>query len=136
MELSNERYWTTDGRPRDLETTFLQDFFSVFKRSGALSTANRAIIGDTSISGTGSSHGNGSSRAKEARKQALSIESRDATQSPNGTGYGRAFTSSPSNEAGKDDKNYDSDPDAFSKNARFRKISFAGPRQSDAISAV
>ena len=134
MELSNERYWTTDGRPRDLETTFLQDFFSVFKRSGALSTANRTILGDTS---PGSSHGNGSSRAKEARKQALSIESREASQSQQGTSYsGRAFTSSPSNDTGKDERNYDSDPDAYSKNTRFRKISFAGPRQSDTISAV
>lgn len=34
-ELSNERYWTTDGRPRHLETTFVQDFFSTFHRSGA-----------------------------------------------------------------------------------------------------
>ncbi|KAI1843809.1 hypothetical protein JX266_010068 [Neoarthrinium moseri] len=45
MELSNERYWTTDGKPRDLETSFLQDFFSLFARSGAGSTANNAILG-------------------------------------------------------------------------------------------
>jgi hypothetical protein len=33
-ELSNERYWTTDGKPRNLETTFVQDLFSMFHRSG------------------------------------------------------------------------------------------------------
>lgn len=47
MELSNERYWTTDGKPRDLETSFLQDFFSLFQRSGAGSTSNSTILGAT-----------------------------------------------------------------------------------------
>ncbi|KAI0182069.1 hypothetical protein GGR52DRAFT_66439 [Hypoxylon sp. FL1284] len=46
VDLSNERYWTTDGRPRDLETTFAQDFFSgLFSLSGAGSTSNSAILG-------------------------------------------------------------------------------------------
>ncbi|KAL7624243.1 hypothetical protein AAE478_005802 [Parahypoxylon ruwenzoriense] len=45
-DLSNERYWTTDGRPRDLETTFAQDFFSgLLSRSGAGSTTNSTILG-------------------------------------------------------------------------------------------
>ncbi|KAI8962077.1 hypothetical protein F5Y11DRAFT_324184 [Daldinia sp. FL1419] len=44
-DLSDERYWTTDGRPRDLETTFAQDFFSVLSRSGAGSTTNATILG-------------------------------------------------------------------------------------------
>lgn len=133
MELSNERYWTTDGKPRDLETTFLQDFFSVFKRSGALSTANRTILGDT-VAAAG---GNSGSRAKEARKNALSIESREAHPPRQDSGYiGRSFASSQSNDVGKDEKNYDSDADAFGRSTRFRKISFAGPRQPDAASAV
>ncbi|KAI0970886.1 hypothetical protein F4678DRAFT_472869 [Xylaria arbuscula] len=41
-ELSNERYWTIDGRPRDLETTFMQDFFSPFSASG-VETINSKI---------------------------------------------------------------------------------------------
>lgn len=46
VDLSNERYWTTDGRPRDLETTFAQDFFSgLFSVSGAGSTSNSTILG-------------------------------------------------------------------------------------------
>ncbi|KAI2778802.1 hypothetical protein F4815DRAFT_475918 [Daldinia loculata] len=56
-DLSDERYWTTDGRPRDLETTFAQDFFSVLSRSGAGSTSNSTILGKNqgvrSRSGTG-----------------------------------------------------------------------------------
>lgn len=46
VDLSNERYWTADGRPRDLETTFAQDFFSgLFSLSGAGSTTNSTILG-------------------------------------------------------------------------------------------
>ncbi|KAI5864362.1 hypothetical protein GGS23DRAFT_564030 [Durotheca rogersii] len=45
-ELSNERYWTTDGKPRALETTFAEDFFSgLLHRSGAHSTSNSTILG-------------------------------------------------------------------------------------------
>ncbi|GAP85573.1 hypothetical protein SAMD00023353_1301690 [Rosellinia necatrix] len=44
-ELSDERYWTRDGRPRDLETTFSQDFFALFSLSGARSTTNRTVLG-------------------------------------------------------------------------------------------
>lgn len=48
IDLSNERYWTTDGRPRELETTFAQDFFSgIFSSSGALNTSNSTIFGKT-----------------------------------------------------------------------------------------
>lgn len=46
-ELSNERYWTTDGKPRDLETSFVQDFFSLFSRSGARSSTNNTILGSS-----------------------------------------------------------------------------------------
>ncbi|KAH7021294.1 uncharacterized protein B0I36DRAFT_367714 [Microdochium trichocladiopsis] len=45
-ELSNERYWTVDGQPRELETTFLEDFFSILDISGARSTSNSAIVGE------------------------------------------------------------------------------------------
>ncbi|KAI1101173.1 hypothetical protein F4804DRAFT_21221 [Jackrogersella minutella] len=46
VDLSNERYWTTDGRPRDLETTFMQDFFSgLLSRSGAGTVSNTTILG-------------------------------------------------------------------------------------------
>ncbi|KAI0555874.1 hypothetical protein F4679DRAFT_520150 [Xylaria curta] len=45
-DLSNERYWTIDGKPRDLETTFTQDFFSLFSLSGARSSSNRTILGN------------------------------------------------------------------------------------------
>ncbi|KAI1287754.1 hypothetical protein F5Y03DRAFT_389298 [Xylaria venustula] len=44
-ELSNKRYWTTDGRLRDLETTFMQDFFSPFRASGAKTTTKSTIFG-------------------------------------------------------------------------------------------
>ncbi|KAI0432308.1 hypothetical protein F5Y09DRAFT_302202 [Xylaria sp. FL1042] len=45
-ELSDERYWTIDGRPRDLETTFMQDFLSLFSISGARSTTNSTVLGN------------------------------------------------------------------------------------------
>lgn len=45
-ELSSERYWTVDGRPRHLETTFMQDFFSLFSLSGARSTTNGTVLGN------------------------------------------------------------------------------------------
>ncbi|KAJ1325184.1 hypothetical protein MN608_09895 [Microdochium nivale] len=64
-ELSSERYWTTDGQPRDLETTFFQDFFSVLDFSGAHTTSNRAIVGEkgASISPGGSNYGGATSSA-------------------------------------------------------------------------
>lgn len=45
-DLSSERYWTVDGRPRGLETTFMQDFFSLFSLSGARSTTNGTVLGN------------------------------------------------------------------------------------------
>lgn len=45
-ELSNERYWTVDGQPRELETTFVQDFFSILDISGGRNTSNTAIVGE------------------------------------------------------------------------------------------
>ncbi|KAI0873646.1 hypothetical protein GGS24DRAFT_462454 [Hypoxylon argillaceum] len=45
-ELSSERYWTRDGKPRNLETSFRQDFFALFSLSGARSTTNRTVLGN------------------------------------------------------------------------------------------
>lgn len=137
MELSNERYWTTDGRPRDLETSFLQDFLSVFKRSGALTTTNSTIVGG----GLGGGGGGGGNRAKEARKNALSIDNSEAQQQQQSSGFvRRGWTVSPRTSLAKDDEKIveDSEGDVVaSSNTRFRKISFAGGAlQPDAASAV
>jgi hypothetical protein len=45
-ELSKERYWTTDGKPHKLETTFMQDFLALFNTSGARSTIKSAVLGN------------------------------------------------------------------------------------------
>lgn len=134
MELSNERYWTTDGRPRDLETSFLQDFLSVFKRSGALTTTNSTIVG-------GGLGGGGGNRAKGARKNALSIDNSEAQQQQQSSGFvRRGWTVSPRTSLAKDDEKIveDSEGDVVAlSNTRFRKISFAGGAlQPDAASAV
>ncbi len=126
MELSNERYWTTDGKPRDLETSFMQDFFSVLKHSGA-TTTNSTIVG-----------GAGVSRARDARKRTLTTDSRETQpQSPGGF-MRRNGTMSRSSTIAKDDKlAEDSEGDLFGRNTRFRRISFAGDaRPQDAGEAV
>ncbi|KAK9789706.1 hypothetical protein AB5N19_07535 [Seiridium cardinale] len=101
MELSNERYWTTDGRPRDLETSFLQDFFSLFRRSGAGSTANNAILG----------------AARSMKKRTTSIDS----QNPGPSRRGGALSASTS--IGKDGD--DNSADGQTGPTRMRTISFA-----------
>ncbi|RYP89166.1 hypothetical protein DL770_004538 [Monosporascus sp. CRB-9-2] len=123
MELSNERYWTTDGKPRELETTFLQDFFSLFKRSGAASTSNRTIIGGATV---------GSSRAKDERDRALSTGSRE--MQPNSPGLvRRGRTQSQNTSMTKDERaTEDLEGEAAWKDDRFRKISFVNDlRQKD-----
>ncbi|KXJ86784.1 hypothetical protein Micbo1qcDRAFT_168278 [Microdochium bolleyi] len=66
-ELSSERYWTTDGQPRKLETTFLQDFFSILDFSGARTTSNSAIVGEKPpVSPGGSNYGATSSAVSPA----------------------------------------------------------------------
>lgn len=106
MELSNERYWTTDGKPRELETSFLQDFFSLFRRSGAGSSGNTAILGTT----------------QNMRKRTTSIGS----QSP-GLPI-RGFTFSASTTIGKDADGVGNDfGDIQAGAARMRTISFARP---------
>lgn len=128
-DLSDERYWTTDGRPRDLETTFMQDFFSgLLSRSGAGSTSNSAILG----------------KNQQARPRAGTVPSADTTgsqirtpiPSSSGTGLGLSKHRSASGQAhenvGKDrDITTDSEREGESgdKAVRFRQISFArGPR--------
>ncbi|RYP19663.1 hypothetical protein DL765_003256 [Monosporascus sp. GIB2] len=128
MELSNERYWTTDGKPRELETTFMEDFFSLFKRSGAASTSNRTILGGTTV---------GSGRAKDARDRPLTAGSREMQpQSPGLVRRGR--TQSQNTSVTKDDKaTEDLDGVTAWKNGRFRGISFVNDLQrKDPGSAV
>ncbi|KAI1637487.1 hypothetical protein F4809DRAFT_604599 [Biscogniauxia mediterranea] len=126
-ELSNERYWTTDGKPRDLETTFMQDFFSLFSRSGSRSTTNSTILGNRSKSALS---GASSSSAAADRPQ---------SQSPPGPGLlKRGTTFSQRTSMGKDAREAtDSEGEGATKAIRFRQISFARePRPRDGGSAV
>ncbi|ETS72906.1 hypothetical protein PFICI_15298 [Pestalotiopsis fici W106-1] len=98
MELSNERYWTTDGKPRELETSFTQDFFSLFQRSGAGSTSNSTILGSM-------------------RRRTLSIDSQNHKRN-NGVNFSASTT------MGKDNDFIGQDPgDGMA--TRMRTISFA-----------
>ncbi|KAH6646400.1 hypothetical protein BKA67DRAFT_541367 [Truncatella angustata] len=103
MELSNERYWTTDGKPRDLETSFLQDFFSLFSRSGAGSTSNTTILGPNT------------------RKRTMSIESQGPLPPR------RGGTLSASTTLGKewDGAGNNNPGDEYARATRQRTISFA-----------
>ncbi|KAI0116414.1 hypothetical protein GGR51DRAFT_501235 [Nemania sp. FL0031] len=111
-ELSNERYWTRDGKPRNLETSFRQDFFSLFSLSGARSTTNRAVLGNRD-------------------KAKLGI---DDNQSQ-GTGPGvlkPGYTLSHTASMGGDREWMGNQ-----KASRFRQISFAlEPRQQQGVSVV
>ncbi|KAI1506232.1 hypothetical protein F5X99DRAFT_404279 [Biscogniauxia marginata] len=122
-ELSNERYWTTDGKPRDLETTFMQDFFSLFSRSGARSTTNSTVIGNPHKSALASG----------------AATDRPQSQSP-GPGFLKRGTNlSRSTSVGKDTTKEatDSEGEGGTKAIRFRQISFARePRPRDSESAV
>ncbi|KAH8651429.1 hypothetical protein BX600DRAFT_473550 [Xylariales sp. PMI_506] len=115
MELSNERYWTTDGRPRDLETSFLQDFFSLFMRSGAGNSSNSTILG----------------RVNTVREGRMSFDSQGvAGRNRKGT----MFSVSPT--LGKDAFGIDSDDVGLGVRSRARTISFARPPKKDPVSAV
>lgn len=115
MELSNERYWTTDGKPRELETSFLRDFFSLFHRSGAGSTANSTILGPT----------------RNTRKRTMSMESH-SPRLPVQNG-----TLSASTTVGKDADGVANDSDGPAGATRMRTISFArqprGPSPSRVV---
>jgi hypothetical protein len=116
-ELSNERYWTTDGKPRDLETTFTQDFFALFSLSGARSTANSTVLGNQ-------------------RKTGLSSDDNMSQ----GTAPGPArqiYNSGQTASMGKDREWVADEDERLGRGTRFRQISFATePRQRQGLSAV
>ncbi|KAF2967136.1 hypothetical protein GQX73_g6436 [Xylaria multiplex] len=116
-ELSDERYWTVDGRPRDLETTFLQDFFSLFSASGAGSTTNSTVLGNR-------------------HKARLDIDDNHSQ----GTGPGMlkpGYTLSQTTSIGRDREWAGTQEDKLGRATRFRQISFVPePRQKQAVSAV
>ncbi|KAH9990544.1 hypothetical protein F4779DRAFT_256649 [Xylariaceae sp. FL0662B] len=109
VELSNERYWTGDGKPRELETTFMEDFFSLFSRSGARSTTNTTVLGNP----------------LKARDAALNVGT-SHNQEPGLTpeNLRRGLTLSRISSVGKDREVIDSDIDG-GQATRFRSISFA-----------
>ncbi|KAI1139606.1 hypothetical protein F5Y05DRAFT_411794 [Hypoxylon sp. FL0543] len=129
VDLSNERYWTTDGRPRDLETTFMQDFFSgLLSRSGAGSTSNSTILGK-----------HPRPRSRNGPSPSVDItRSQSRTPIPSVSGSGLGFpkqgpTMSPVNAYMSRDKETptDSEREGEGRDAamRFRQISFArGPK--------
>ncbi|KAK8034541.1 hypothetical protein PG993_009536 [Apiospora rasikravindrae] len=120
IELSNERYWTSDGRPRDLETTFMQDFLSVFKRSGAGNTSNSSIVGE------------GAAASAAARKKWMEQQ---GLQSP---GFQRRVMSTTTSASLKEGDGTDTtdDMDGARRRMKSRTISFAGPGARDPGSAV
>ncbi|KAK5632610.1 hypothetical protein RRF57_008324 [Xylaria bambusicola] len=112
-ELSNERYWTVDGRPRDLETTFMQDFFSLFSISGARSTTNSTILGN---------------------RHKAKLETEDTHSQGTGPGLPKlGYALSQTASVGRDREWME----RFSEGPKFRQVSFASqPRQKQAISVV
>ncbi|KAI1388187.1 uncharacterized protein F4822DRAFT_428810 [Hypoxylon trugodes] len=139
VDLSNERYWTTDGRPRDLETTFAQDFFSgLLSRSGAGSTSNSTILGKTTRP-----------RSRNGPVPSVDIvRSRSRTPIPSGHGSGLglpkngpASNQTPPNVPTRDKEavtDSEREGDRGDMAMRFRQISFArGPRiRKESASAV
>ncbi|KAK6856174.1 hypothetical protein PG995_008325 [Apiospora arundinis] len=119
VELSNERYWTSDGRPRDLETTFMQDFLSVFKRSGA-TTTNSSIVGENAGA-------TASARKKWLKQQGL--------PSPGLQRRGLSMSTSASLKEG-DGTDTDEVEGARRRPLRTKTISFAGPGAAEPPSAV
>ncbi|KAI0911373.1 hypothetical protein F4823DRAFT_586257 [Ustulina deusta] len=116
-ELSDERYWTIDGRPRDLETTFTQDFFSLFSVSGARSTTNSTVLGNR-------------------LKTKLDIDENHSQ----GVGLGMlkpGYPLSQTTSIGRDRAWTGTQEERLGKVARFRQISFVPePRQKQGASAV
>ncbi|KAI0541394.1 hypothetical protein GGR58DRAFT_498192 [Xylaria digitata] len=115
-ELSDERYWTVDGRPRDLETTFTQDFFSLFSVSGARSTTNSTVLGNR-------------------QKARLDIEDNHSQDTGPGT-LKPGYTLSQTASIGRD-REWAGTQEKLGKVTRFRQISFVPePRQKQGVSAV
>ncbi|KAI1084050.1 hypothetical protein F5B20DRAFT_526502 [Whalleya microplaca] len=121
VELSNERYWTTDGKPRDLDTTFMEDFFSLLSRSGARSTTNSTILGSP----------------LKARDAALNVNNSQYQGIDPAPGVlRRGMTLSHISSVGKDRETMDPEGDG-GQVTRFRSISFARePRARETPSAV
>ncbi|KAI1125738.1 hypothetical protein F5Y10DRAFT_246449 [Nemania abortiva] len=116
-ELSNERYWTRDGKPRNLETSFRQDFFSLFSLSGARSATNSTVLGNR-------------------EKTKLNM---DDSQSQS-TGFGtlkHGYTLGHTATMGGDREWMGNQEEGVGRTSRFRQISFAlEPRQQQGVSAV
>ncbi|KAI0407789.1 hypothetical protein F4802DRAFT_551243 [Xylaria palmicola] len=116
-DLSNERYWTTDGKPRDLETTFTQDFFSLFSTSGARSSSNRTILGSRDRPKLDQDDQHSQGTATGALKQGYSL--------------------SQATSIGRDREWVGRQEETAGKSPRLRQISFATePRQKTMVSAV
>ncbi|KAI0508289.1 hypothetical protein F5B22DRAFT_425137 [Xylaria bambusicola] len=112
-ELSNERYWTIDGRPRDLETSFTHDFFSLFSISGARSTTNSTILGN---------------------RHKAKLEAEDTHSQ--GTGPGMPKPGRPLSQTTSVGRDRDW-IERFGEGPKFRQVSFASqPRQKQGISVV
>ncbi|TGJ80651.1 hypothetical protein E0Z10_g8117 [Xylaria hypoxylon] len=116
-ELSNERYWTIDGRPRDLDTTFTQDFFSLFSVSGARSSTNSTVLGS---------------------RQKAKLDTEDTHSQATGPGilkHGYALSQTAS--MSRDREWNGTQEEKLGKVTRFRQISFVPePRQKQGVSAV
>ncbi|KAK7953833.1 hypothetical protein PG996_014721 [Apiospora saccharicola] len=117
IELSNERYWTSDGRPRDLETTFMQDFLSVFKITGGSNTSNSSIVGEAAVA-----------RSKKWLEQ-------QGLQSPGMQRRVMSTTTSASLKGEGDGTDTD-DLEGARRRMRTKTISFAGPGERDPGSVV
>ncbi|KAI0455058.1 hypothetical protein F5B21DRAFT_472720 [Xylaria acuta] len=116
-ELSNERYWTIDGKPRDLETTFTQDFFSLFSLSGARSTTNSTVLGNRD-------------------KTKLDLDDHRSQSTGPGT-LKQGCDLSQTASIGRDREWLGNQEERLDKSPRFRQISFVTePRQKQGVSAV
>lgn len=67
-DLSEERYWTDDRRPRELETSFLYDFLYMSVRKGEAASSYPAAGGSTRSSPTGSDSSDEVTRLKWLRR--------------------------------------------------------------------
>ncbi|KAI1811021.1 hypothetical protein GGS20DRAFT_564987 [Poronia punctata] len=125
-ELSNEKYWTTDGRPRDLETSFTQDFFSLFSISGARSTLNSTVLGNRYKKGNKSDLNDNNSSSSQGQGQGMSRQQSYPFSQSAASGSG---------SAGRDREWVQEERSG--KGGRFRQISFAAvPRQNPPVSVV
>ncbi|KAI1352773.1 hypothetical protein F5Y01DRAFT_278627 [Xylaria sp. FL0043] len=115
-ELSDERYWTIDGRPRDLETTFMQDFLSLFSISGARSTINSTVLGN---------------------RHRPKLDIVDNYNQGTGPGISKpGYTSSQAESMGADREWKGAYEERLDKAPRLRRISFLPEPRRERVSAV